>query len=165
MKQHSLNPKDFIIDEIESIELIGELDTVDITVDDTHMFYANDVYSHNSGVQKTIIQNDDIAEAFGKVMVSDIILTMSRKLEDKINDTGYMHLSKNRHGADGITFNLKTNLNIGEVHIGREDEKVVKQFLQRQQAAQSGEFLKTKFSEFKSKKDNLFHQNTAENFG
>lgn len=114
---------------------------------------------------KSIIQNEDIAEAYGKVMVSDIILSLSRKLEDKVKDTGYLHVSKNRHGVDGLTFNVRTNLNIGEISIQGQDKNAVSNFLQEQKANEGGNFLKNKFAEFKSKKDNIFHQENASELG
>ncbi len=35
-------------DKIVSIECIGEMDTVDIEVSGDHLFYANDILTHNS---------------------------------------------------------------------------------------------------------------------
>jgi len=156
MKDHNLDLSDFDIDEIVSIELIGEGDTIDITVDDTHMFYANDVYSHNSGTQKSIIQNDDIAESFNKVFCSDIILTFSRKLEDKVNDVGNLHLSKNRYGADGRTFDITTNLNIGQISVKSENHSAVQNYIKEMNNNGPTNFQKQIYSKMKSKSENIF---------
>ena len=43
MKKHKLNKKEFIIDEVESIEFIGERLSVDVEVDTPHMIYVNDI--------------------------------------------------------------------------------------------------------------------------
>ena len=45
-----------IEDEIESIEYFGEVDTIDITVKDTHMFFGNNIYTHNSGFDTEFIE-------------------------------------------------------------------------------------------------------------
>lgn len=121
--------------------------------------------TNRSGNQKSIVQNDDVSEGFGKIMVSDIVVTFSRKLEDKVIDTGYLHIPKNRHGVDGVTFNVKTNLNIGEILIQGQDKNAVSNFINQQKAAQNGDFLRNKFSEFKSKKDNIFHQKNVSELG
>ena len=120
MKMHDLNSNDFILDEIESIELIGECDTVDITVDDTHMFFANDVYSHNSALEQDVIEADKISESYSKVMIADFVLSLSRKVTDKIAGTGRWHIIKNRFGPDGLTLPSKMNMSNGQIHIYEE---------------------------------------------
>jgi hypothetical protein len=117
MEIHNLDPSCFNIDEIESIEFIGEQDTVDITVDDTHMFFANDVYSHNSALEEDIIDASKVAESYGKVMVADFIISLSRKVTDKLAGTGRWHVIKNRFGPDGITFPSKMNTSNGQFNI------------------------------------------------
>lgn len=117
MKKHNLKSKDFILDEIESIELIGEGDTIDITVEDTHMFYANDIYTHNSAAESEIIQGHDVADSYIKIMKADFIVSIARKVEDKIAGTGRWHVIKNRFGPDGITFPSKINLSTGHIEI------------------------------------------------
>jgi len=97
----------FTQDEIVSIEEVGNLPTVDITVDDTHMFYLeNDVYTHNSGLQAEIITMQSISEAFNKCFVADFIFSVSRTLEDKQTNGGRVYIAKNRNGADGIVYSI-----------------------------------------------------------
>jgi len=117
MNQHNLNSNDFEMDEILSIELIGEEQTVDITVDDTHMFYANDVYTHNSAIDSEVIEADKIADSYAKVMNADFIMSWSRKAKDKLNNTARAHVMKNRFGQDGITFPCKMDTNTGFVEV------------------------------------------------
>jgi len=107
MKQHKLNPKDFEMDEIVSIELIGEHATVDITVADVHMFYADDIYTHNSAIDHEIIQADSVGDSYKKVQTADFIMSVSRKTKDKLSNTGRIHIVKNRFGPDGMTFPSK----------------------------------------------------------
>jgi len=117
MKMHNLNPEDFVMDEIVSIELVGEENTVDITVEDTHMFFVNDVYSHNSALEEDVIGADKVAEDYSKIMTADFVMSMSRKVEDKIANTGRFHVIKNRFGIDGVTYPATINTNIGQVQI------------------------------------------------
>ena len=117
MKQHNLNPKDFDMDEIVSIELIGERETVDITVEDTHMFYANDIYTHNSAIDSDVIEADKIADSYAKVMNADFIMSWSRKAKDKLNNTARAHVMKNRFGPDGLTFPCKMDTFTGTIDV------------------------------------------------
>lgn len=109
MKKHKLNSRtsNLTMSEIESIEYIGNFKTVDISVADTHMFFANDIYTHNSGTDKDVIGNDSISNSFAKIFIADIVMTLSRKAKDKVNKTARLHLSKSRLGPDGLTFPMR----------------------------------------------------------
>lgn len=115
--KHKLNSNYFYLDEIESIELIGEMDTMDITVSDTHMFYANDIYTHNSSIQNEIIEADSIADSYAKIMNADFVMSLMRKPNDKLNNTARFHVMKNRFGPDGLTFPAKMDTNIGMIRV------------------------------------------------
>lgn len=117
MKEHNLNPTDFVMDEIESIELIGDKPTIDITVDGTHMFFANDIYTHNCGAGEDIVEASHISDSYRKIMTADFILSMSRKTNDKANNTARFHVIKNRFGPDGITLYAKMNAGNGDIRI------------------------------------------------
>ena len=123
MKEHNLNPDDFLIDEIESIECIGDRDTIDITVEDTHMFFANDVYSHNSSLNDDIIQAGGIADSYRKIMTADFVMSLSRKVDDKVSHTARFHVIKNRFGPDGITFPAKMNAGCGKIDLFNENSR------------------------------------------
>jgi hypothetical protein len=152
MKQHKLNPTNFIMDEIESIELLGERDTIDITVDNTHMFYANDIYTHNSALEEDVIEADKIAESYAKVMVADFVVSLSRKMADKISGTGRWHVIKNRFGPDGLTFPSKMNMSTARIDIYAENTvlgKEAKQMMQNEEEVVR-KALANKFSELNS---------------
>ena len=50
-------------------------------------------------------------------MVADFVLSLSRKIEDKLAGTGRWHIIKNRFGPDGITLPSKMNTNTGQINI------------------------------------------------
>lgn len=104
MKEHKLNSAEFNIDEIVSIECIGDKETIDITVDDTHMFFANDIYTHNSAAQNDIIEGDDMAESYKKLMTSDFVASQARTMDNKLTNTAKFHIIKNRFGPDGNSY-------------------------------------------------------------
>ena len=44
-------------------------------------------------------------------------MSLSRKKEDKVNNTGRFHVMKNRYGMDGITYRLKADTSTGHFEI------------------------------------------------
>jgi len=67
-----------------------------------------------SALEEDIIEADKIASSYGKVMVADFLMSLSRKVEDKLSGTGRGHVIKNRFGPDGITLPSKINTNNGQ---------------------------------------------------
>ena len=67
-----------------------------------------------SALEEDVIEADKIAGAYGKVMVADFLMSLSRKVEDKMSGTGRGHVIKNRFGPDGITLPSKINTNNGQ---------------------------------------------------
>lgn len=67
-----------------------------------------------SALEDDIIEADKIASSYGKVMVSDFIMSLSRKVQDKLSGTGRVHIVKNRFGPDGMTLPSKINTNNGQ---------------------------------------------------
>ena len=117
MKDHNLDVADFEMDEIVSIEFFGDVETVDISVEDVHMFFANDIYSHNSSLEDEVIEGAKVSESYNKIMIADFVMSLSRKLNDKIGGTGRWHIIKNRFGPDGMTFPSKINTMTGHIEI------------------------------------------------
>ena len=50
-------------------------------------------------------------------MIADFVVSVSRKVEDKIANTSRFHVIKNRFGIDGVTFPASMNTNIGKIQI------------------------------------------------
>ncbi len=91
-------------DEIVSIELIGEEDTIDITVDDTHMFFANDIYTHNSSISSEVVTTDQMGGSIKKAQVGHVIISVAKTLPQKEAKTATIAITKSRIGDDGIIF-------------------------------------------------------------
>jgi len=73
--------------------------------------------ANRSALEEDVIGADKVAEDYSKVMTADFVMSMSRKVEDKIANTGRFHIIKNRFGIDGITYPATVNTNIGQVKI------------------------------------------------
>ena len=78
--------------------------------------------------RENIIQGDRISESYGKIMIVDFAMSLSRKAEDKENGTGRLHIMKNRYGGDGLSFGAQIDTSIGKFTIGErismEDDEV-----------------------------------------
>lgn len=87
--------------------------------------------TQRSSIQDDVIQADKISESYNKIMTADLVISLSRKLEDKVNKTGRAHIIKNRFGADGQTFPVVMDTSIGQIQIY--DEKSSKGILLKKQ--------------------------------
>jgi len=73
--------------------------------------------ANRSSLEEDVIGADKVSEDYSKVMTADFVMSMSRKVEDKIANTGRFHVIKNRFGPDGITFPATINTNTGYIQI------------------------------------------------
>jgi replicative DNA helicase len=62
--------------------------------------------TNRSGLNAEVITMEQISEAFNKCFVADFILSVSRTVEDKQNNTGKIFIAKNRNGPDGMIYNI-----------------------------------------------------------
>ena len=73
--------------------------------------------ANRSSLEEAVIDATKVAEAYSKVMIADFVISVSRKVEDKIANTSRFHVIKNRFGIDGVTFPASMNTNIGKIQI------------------------------------------------
>ena len=108
--------------------------------------------ANRSALEEDIIGADKIAESYGKVMVADFIISLSRKVTDKLAGTGRWHVIKNRFGPDGITLPSKMNTSNGQFDIYN-DNSVQGKDTQKQMSngnELARKMLSQKFKEIKS---------------
>ncbi len=73
--------------------------------------------ANRSSLEEDVIDASKVAEDYSKVMTADFVMSVSRKVEDKIANTGRVHVIKNRFGVDGITFPAEINTNTGKIDV------------------------------------------------
>ena len=76
--------------------------------------------ANRSALEMDIIEADKISESYSKIMIADFVLSLSRKVTDKMAGTGRWHIIKNRFGPDGITLPSKMNMSTGKFDIYEE---------------------------------------------
>ena len=77
--------------------------------------------ANRSALSEDIIGAEKIAESYSKIMTADLVISLSRKIEDKLANTGRWHIIKNRFGQDGITFPSMLNASNGQINIHAPD--------------------------------------------
>lgn len=65
--------------------------------------------------EEDIITASDVADSYRKIMTADFVMSLSRKMEDKVSNTARFHVIKNRFGCDGITFPSIFNSSNGSI--------------------------------------------------
>jgi replicative DNA helicase len=72
---------------------------------------------NRSGAQDDVIEADKIAGSYGKIMIGDFVVSLSRKRKDKKKGIGRFHIMGNRYGDDGLTYGAKVNTSNGDIEI------------------------------------------------
>lgn len=73
--------------------------------------------ANRSSLEDDVIEGGKVSESYNKIMIADFIMSLSRKLNDKVGGTGRWHIIKNRFGPDGMTFPSKINTMTGHIEI------------------------------------------------
>jgi replicative DNA helicase len=125
--QNDFKPDMIIIDYLDYMRTKGRKDRKD-EIDDVYV--AAKAFGKERGIpiispsqanrtaaKSDIIEGDNAAGSYDKIMIGDIILSLARKRKDKIEGTGNWHIMKNRYGADGMTFRSRINTSNGYIDI------------------------------------------------
>ena len=73
--------------------------------------------ANRTASKSSIIEGDNAAGSYDKIMIGDIIISVARRKKDKVRGTGKWHIMKNRYGADGLTFNSTIDTANGKIII------------------------------------------------
>jgi len=79
--------------------------------------------SNRSALDDDIIQANSISDSYRKIMTADFVMSLSRKVNDKVSNTARIHVIKNRFGPDGLTFPSKMNAACGDIQIFSESSR------------------------------------------
>lgn len=92
--------------------------------------------TNRSGLNLEIVTLDAIAESYAKATVCDLIITISRKLEDKTSNTGRLFVAKSRLGADGLVYPFTMNPAKVKVNVLEQFESIEEAFPPAQEQVQ-----------------------------
>lgn len=60
--------------------------------------------ANKEGASSDIVDLNNMSEAYGKAMVADVVLSVSRRAHEKSSGQGRLYIAKNRAGRDGIVY-------------------------------------------------------------
>jgi len=80
--------------------------------------------ANRGGLEKEILDVDNIGGAYGKVAPANIILSLTRSRKEKENNSGKLYIVKNKDARDSIVFDMITELDRGIIEITRSNMTV-----------------------------------------
>ena len=75
------------------------------------------VQANRTGAKNNILEGDNLAGNYSKLMIADMVVSFARTRVDKVNGTGRWHWMKNRFGPDGLTYASEINTANGKIVI------------------------------------------------
>lgn len=94
--------------------------------------------SNRGAHEEEIIQALDVADSYRKIMTGDFIMSLSRKMQDKLAGTGRVYIMKNRFGPDGIMYPCEFDTSCGKIVIHDSASIEGKEILAKSKAAADG---------------------------
>jgi len=93
-----------------------------------------------------IVGLENMSEAYGKAMICDIVMSISRKATEKSSNAGRLFVAKNRAGRDGLVFPLCINTAKSTFEILGEDALTLNEAMGQSESDMKN-LLKTKWKE------------------
>jgi replicative DNA helicase len=107
--------------------------------------------SNKEGSSADVVDLSNMSEAYGKAMVADVVLSISRKSHEKATGWGRLFVAKNRAGRDGLVFPIKIDTARSKFEIAgqagsMEESKLDDDAAQKQALRAKWRELKSEFS-------------------
>ena len=102
--------------------------------------------ANRDSAKSDIVGLENMSEAYGKAMVADLVISLSRKPMEKSSGIGRLFVAKNRAGRDGIVFPIKMDTAKSKIIILDENDLDLKEICEND-ATSMKNLLKTKWNE------------------
>ena len=106
--------------------------------------------ANRDSAKSDIVGLENMSEAYGKAMVADVVLSISRKPMEKDQGTGRIFVAKNRAGRDGVLFPIHIDTARSKIDILDPKEMSLNEAV-TQDAASMKSLLKEKWKEVSGK--------------
>ena len=100
-----------------------------------------------ASAQSDIVGLENMSEAYGKAMVADVVLSLSRKSHEKADGAGRLFVAKNRAGRDGMIFPIKIDTAQSRIRTLTDREIVELDSKKEESEADMKELLRKKWRE------------------
>jgi replicative DNA helicase len=102
--------------------------------------------ANRDAAKSEIVGLENMSEAYGKAMVADVVVSLSRKPEEKSTGIGRLFVAKNRAGRDGILFPMRIDCARSKITLLDEDELTLNEAME-QDDSEYKKVLKKKWKE------------------
>jgi len=73
--------------------------------------------ANRDSAKSDIVGLENMSEAYGKAMVADVVISLSRKPLEKSTGAGRLFIAKNRAGRDGILFPIRIDCSRSKINV------------------------------------------------
>ena len=73
--------------------------------------------ANREAADKEVVGLDNMSEAYGKAMVADVVVSLSRKQLEKSTGAGRLFVAKNRAGKDGVLFPVRIDTSKSKITV------------------------------------------------
>lgn len=108
--------------------------------------------SNKEGANAEVIDMTNMSEAYGKAMICDVIISVSRRPHEKAGGWGRLYIAKNRAGRDGLVYPVRINTARSKFEITGESDTPESAASSDEDAQKKA--LKVKWSELKNELKN-----------
>lgn len=102
--------------------------------------------ANRDSAKSDVVGLENMSEAYGKAMVADVVLSLSRKPMEKSTGIGRLFVAKNRAGRDGLLFPVNIDTARSKIEVLDETELDLRE-VTKNDAASMKSLLKTKWKE------------------
>jgi hypothetical protein len=104
--------------------------------------------ANRDSAQSDVVGLENMSEAYGKAMVADVVVSLSRKASEKSAGVGRLFIAKNRAGKDGIIFPITIDTSMSKFDILDETSLTLDE-VASQKKSELSDLLKQKWNEVK----------------
>ena len=104
--------------------------------------------ANRDSANSDIVGLENMSEAYGKAMVADLVISISRKPMEKSTGVGRLFVAKNRAGRDGLLFPIHIDTSMSTIEILDESQLTLGEAV-KQDESDVKNMLKKKWNEIK----------------
>jgi len=102
--------------------------------------------ANRDSAKSDIVGLENMSEAYGKAMVADVVVSLSRKPLEKASGAGRLFIAKNRAGRDGLVFPIQLDTARSYLKVLDESELTLNEVVQQDESSMKA-LLKQKWNE------------------
>jgi len=73
--------------------------------------------ANRDSAKSDVVGLENMSEAYGKAMVADVVVSLSRKPMEKSTGAGRLFVAKNRAGRDGLMFPIRIDTSMSKIEV------------------------------------------------